>query len=49
LDRWRLRASPGRAIRLLPNDWNKAHHVGEKYRLYVVTEMGSDGPELHRI
>ncbi|MFW6116714.1 MAG: protein NO VEIN domain-containing protein, partial [bacterium] len=30
-------------------EWKKARHFGEKFWLYVVTEAGTDEPELHRI
>ena len=44
----KARARAG-AIRLSSNEWKKARHFGEKFWLYVVTETGSDRPELHRI
>ena len=37
------------AIRLSANEWKKARHFGEKFWLYIVTEAGSEKPNLHRI
>ncbi|MFQ5857878.1 MAG: DUF3883 domain-containing protein [Anaerolineae bacterium] len=37
------------AIRLTSNEWKKARHFGEDYWIYVVTNAGSDSPELTRI
>jgi len=31
------------------NEWKKARHFGDKFWLYVVTEAGSDWPQLRRI
>jgi superfamily II DNA or RNA helicase len=44
----KARAQSG-AIRLSANEWKKARHFGEKFWLYVVTEAGTDEPELHRV
>ena len=44
----KARARSG-AIRLSANEWKKARHFGDKFWLYVVTEAGSDEPQLHRI
>jgi hypothetical protein len=44
----KARARSG-AIRLSANEWKKARHFGEKFWLYIVTEAGTDAPELHRI
>jgi len=44
----KARAHSG-AIRLSSNEWKKARHFGGKFWLYVVTEAGTDAPQLHRI
>ena len=44
----KARARSG-AIRLSSNEWKKARHFGDKFWLYVVTEAGTDAPQLHRI
>ena len=44
----KARARTG-AIRLSANEWKKARHFGDKYWLYIVTQAGTDSPELHRI
>lgn len=44
----KARAQSG-AIRLSANEWKKARHFGEKFWLYVVTEAGTDSPQLHQI
>jgi len=44
----KARAQSG-AIRLSSNEWKKARHFGEKFRLYIVTMAGTSQPELHRI
>ncbi|MFH1926952.1 MAG: helicase-related protein [Chloroflexota bacterium] len=44
----KARARSG-AIRLSSNEWKKARHFGEKFWLYIVTEAGTDQPELHHI
>jgi SNF2 family DNA or RNA helicase len=44
----KARAQSG-AIRLSANEWKKARHFGEKFWLYVVTEAGTNAPQLHRI
>lgn len=44
----KARAQSG-AMRLSSNEWEKARGFGEKLWLYVVTEAGTDEPELHRI
>jgi superfamily II DNA or RNA helicase len=44
----KARASSG-AIRLSANEWKKARHFGDKFWLYVVTEAGTDEPQLHRV
>lgn len=33
-------------IRLSSNEWKKARHFGENYWIYVVTNAGTDAPEL---
>jgi hypothetical protein len=33
----------------LTYEGEKARHFGEKFWLYIVTEAGTDEPELHRI
>ena len=30
-------------------EWKKARHFGDKFWLYVVTEAGTDEPQLHRL
>jgi superfamily II DNA or RNA helicase len=42
----KARARSG-AIRLSANEWKKARHFDDKFWLYVVTEAGTDAPELH--
>jgi len=37
------------AIRLSANEWKKARHFGDKFWLYVVTEVITDDPQLHLI
>ena len=37
------------AIRLSANEWKKARHFDDKSWLYVVTEAGTDVPQLHCI
>lgn len=44
----KARAQSG-AIRLSANEWKKARHFDDKFWLYVVTEAGTDSPQLHRI
>jgi len=44
----KARACTG-AIRLSANEWKKARHFDDKYWLYIVTQAGTDSPELHRI
>jgi SNF2 family DNA or RNA helicase len=44
----KARAQSG-AIRLSANEWKKARHFDDKFWLYVVTDAGSDAPQLHRI
>jgi hypothetical protein len=44
----KARARSG-AIRLSSNEWKKARHFGDKFWLYVVTETGTEQPQLHRI
>ncbi len=44
----KARAQTG-AIRLSANEWKKARHFGEKFWLYIITEAGTDAPELHLI
>jgi hypothetical protein len=36
-------------IRLTANEWKMARKFGEEYWLYVVTQAGTDNPELTRI
>jgi len=44
----KARARSG-AIRLSANEWKKARHFGEKFWLYVVTNAGTDVPQLHLV
>jgi len=44
----KARAQSG-AIRLTSNEWKKARHFGEKYWMYIVTQSGTDEPDLKRI
>ena len=44
----KARARSG-AIRLSANEWKKARHFDDKFRLYVVTDAGSEMPQVHRI
>jgi hypothetical protein len=44
----KARARSG-AIRLSANEWKKARHFGKKFWLYVVTDAGTDAPQLHCI
>lgn len=37
------------AIRITSNEWKKARRYGENYWLYVVTNAGTEHPELQRI
>jgi len=37
------------AIRLSANEWKKARRHGEQYWLYIVTQAGTDSPQLQRI
>ncbi len=38
-----------KASRLSVNEWKKAWHSDEKFWLYIVTDAGTDYPQLHRI
>jgi len=44
----KARAQSG-AIHLSANEWKKARHFEEKFCLYIVTDAGTDEPNLHRI
>jgi superfamily II DNA or RNA helicase len=44
----KARAQSG-AIRLSANEWKKARRYGDDYWLYIVTQAGSDDPQLQRI
>ena len=44
----KARARSG-AIRLSANEWKKARHFDVKFWLYIVTEAGTDEPQLSRI
>jgi hypothetical protein len=44
----KARARSG-AIRLSANEWKKARHFGNKFWIYIVTEAGTDNPQLHCI
>ena len=44
----KARARSG-AIRLSSNEWKKARHFEEKFWLYIVTDAGTDAPNLNRI
>lgn len=44
----KARARTG-AIRITSNEWKKARRYGEDYWLYVVTNAGTDHPDLQRI
>ena len=44
----KARARSG-AIRLSSNEWKKARHFNDKFWLYIVTDAGTDAPQLHRI
>ena len=44
----KARARSGK-IRLTSNEWKKARHFGGQYWLYVVTQAGTDEPQLTRI
>ena len=37
------------AIRLTNNEWKHARKFGEHFWLYIVTDVGTDAPQLHRI
>jgi superfamily II DNA or RNA helicase len=44
----KARAQSG-AVRISANEWKKARHFGDKFWLYIVTQAGSDEPQLHCI
>jgi hypothetical protein len=44
----KARARSG-AVRISSNEWKKARHFGEQFWLYVVTQAGTESPQLHRI
>jgi len=44
----KARAQTG-AIRLTSNEWKKARHFADKFWLYIVTQAGTQTPELHRV
>ena len=44
----KARARSG-AIRLTNNEWKHARKFGEHFWLYIVTDAGTDAPQLHRI
>jgi len=37
------------AVRLTANEWKHARKFGGQYWLYIVTDAGTDAPQLHRI
>lgn len=36
-------------VRITANEWKKARRYGDDYWLYIVTDAGSDHPQLHRL